>query len=68
MKRRGQAAAAQDGEPAAGLEKVEFAIELDAVAHAQALVEIEQVDAAAQQDVLAVIDGLGDLVRDAGTG
>ena len=34
----------------------------DLVAHAQALVEIEQVDAAAQQHVLAVVDHFGILV------
>src|SRR5260370_396462 len=37
----------------------------DVGGHIQPLVEIEQVDAAAQQDVLAVVDGLGiaDFVR-----
>ena len=59
MEGRGQPAAAQNGDAAAGLEEIELAIELDAVAHAQPLVEIQQVDAAAQQDVLAVVDGLG---------
>jgi hypothetical protein len=52
---------AQHRDPPAGLDEVELAIEADAVADAQPLVEIQQVDAAAQQHVLAVVDGLGDL-------
>src|SRR4051812_3251313 len=59
MKRRGEAAPVEDRHASSGLDKVELAIELDAVADAQPVVEIEQVDAAAQQDVLAVVNDLG---------
>jgi len=59
MEWSGEAAPPQDGKAAAGLQEVEFAVELDAVADVQASVEIQQVDAAAQQDVLAIVDRLG---------
>ena len=51
----------QHGDAAAGFDEVELAIEADALADAEPLVEIQQIDAAAQQHVLAVVDGLGDL-------
>ena len=41
----------------AGLDEEEFAMKGDVVRDAQAPIEIDQVDAAAQQDVLAVVDG-----------
>src|SRR5271157_93385 len=66
MKGRGQPAAAQDREAASGLQKVDLAMEADAVADAQALVEIQEVDAAAQHQVLAVIDGLRGILVGAG--
>ena len=59
MERRRQPAAAQDRGAAARLQEVELAMEADAVADAQPRIKIEQVDAAPQQDVLAVVDGLG---------
>ena len=62
MQRSGQRAAAQRGNAAAGLDEVKLAIEADAVPHAQPPVEIQQVDAAAQQHVLAVVDQLGSVV------
>ena len=40
-----------------GSMKIEFTVEDDVAGDAQARVEIQQVDAAAQQDVLAVVDG-----------
>ena len=43
----------------AGLDEVELAIEADAVPHAQPRVEIQQIDATAQQHVLAVVDQFG---------
>jgi hypothetical protein len=43
---------------AAGLDEDELFVELDLVFDAEAFVEVEQVDAAAQQDVLTVVDGL----------
>jgi hypothetical protein len=43
-------------------------MEADQVADAQALVEIQEVDAATQQNVLAVIDGLGGIFVRAGNG
>ena len=42
--------------PAARLHKEELLVKLDPVRHAQAAVEIHQIDAAAQQHVLAVVD------------
>ncbi len=67
MERRRQAAAPQHGKLAARLDEVELAKELDAVADAEALVEIEQVYAAAQENVLAIIDDLGWLVASGGS-
>ena len=58
VKRCRQAAAPQDRKPSPGLEEVELAIKLDAVPDSQPLVKIQQVDATAQQDVLAVVDDL----------
>jgi hypothetical protein len=49
---------AQDTAPASRLDKHEVAMKADFVGHAQALVKIEKVDAATEQDVLAVIDCL----------
>src|SRR5579883_2485896 len=59
MQRRRQTPTAQDRKAPAGFEKIELAIEADAVAHAESGVKIQQVGAAAQQDVLAVIDDFG---------
>ena len=50
------------GDAAARLDEVEFAGKTHPVAHAQPAVEIEQIHAAAQQHVLAVVDHLGILV------
>src|SRR5207253_386350 len=50
---------AQHAAASAGLDEVELAMEGDGVFDAEAVVEVEQVDAALEQDVLAVIDGLG---------
>ena len=61
VQRRGQASAAKYGDAAARLDEIELAMELNALAYAQPLVEIQQIHAAPQQHVLAVIDGLGDL-------
>ena len=59
VQRRGQASALQHGDPAARLDEIKLAIEAYAFPYPQPLVEIEQIDAAAQKHVLAVIDGLG---------
>ena len=64
---RGQAVAAQDGEVSSQFEKEELLIEFDAITDAQPCVEIEQVHAAPQQDVLAIVDFLGSLPSPAGT-
>ena len=66
MERRRQSAAPQHRKLAARLNKVKLAKELDPVADTKALVEIEQVCAAAQENVLAVIDGLGWFVASGG--
>ena len=62
MQRRRQRAAAQRGDASARLHEIELAVPADFVGHAQPLVEIEQIDAAAQQHVLAVVDHLGILI------
>ena len=67
MEGRGQAAALEHGDPAARFNEVELAKEADALADAQPLVEIQQVYAAAQQHVLAVVDGFGYIFAPAGT-
>ncbi len=41
----------------ARFQEIKLAMKTDAVAHAQPRVKIQQVDAAAQQDVLAIVDG-----------
>src|SRR5438094_10357280 len=58
----------QHATPATRLDKHKFPMEGDFVRDTQTLIEIEQVDATAQQNVLAVVDCLGtlraaDLVR-----
>ena len=56
MKRSRQEAAAHRRDPAAGFNPIELAIKMNAIFDAQPLVEIDQVRAAAQQHVLAVVD------------
>ncbi len=53
----GQNSGAQSTHAAAGFDEENFAVKRDIVLDAQATVEIHQVDAAAEQDVLAVVDG-----------
>ena len=59
MSRRRQDTGAQHAASPARLDEDEFAIKPDLVLYPQAAVEVQKIDAAAQQDVLAVIDGLG---------
>ncbi len=59
VQRRGQPPGREHRRPAAGFDEVELLVELDAIGDAQPPVEIQQVDAAAQQHVLAVVDDLG---------
>src|SRR6185369_5764390 len=59
MQGRGQGAAAQTGEAAAGFDEMEVAGEAYAGGYAEAGVEIEQVHAATQEHMLAVVDDLG---------
>ncbi len=69
MKRGGEMTGAQRGHPAAGLDEVEICVEFDVIFNAEPPVKVQQVDAAPQQDVLAVVDRFrsfarcGDLVR-----
>src|ERR1700752_5091106 len=56
MKGGGKAAAPQYGDASTGFEKIVFAIELNAVPYAEPLVKIQEIDAAAQENVLAVVD------------
>src|SRR5262249_28762947 len=59
VKGRPPIAAPQNGYTSARFQEVKLAVKLDAVAHSQAIVEVEQVHAAAEQNVLTVVDGLG---------
>jgi hypothetical protein len=47
--------------PASGLNEEEFAVKADSPRNVQAPLEIEKIDAAAQENMLAIVDGLGDL-------
>ena len=58
MQRLRQQTRVHGGHAAAWLDEIELFVEMNAVLDAQALVEIEQIYAAAQEDVLAVVDGL----------
>src|SRR5579871_554178 len=62
MERRRQLAAPQNRNAAVRFDEIELAIEPDPVADTQPPVEIEQVDAAAKQNVLAVVDGFSRLI------
>ncbi len=64
MRRGGKHAALEDGSAAAGFDEMEFAMEADFVFDAETAIEVEQIDAAAQQDVLAVVDHLGIFAAD----
>jgi len=69
MERRGEAGGA--GEvvaAAAGVDEVDGAFPLDEVADADAAVEVEEVGAAAEEDVLAVVEGFAGLGFFEGTG
>ena len=69
MQRRGQPAAlAARRNPPARLDEVKLAIKPDPVPHAQPPVKIQQVDAAAQQNVLAVVDHFTFAARRAAVG
>ncbi len=56
---RRQPSGLQNRSSAAGFDKEKLLVKLDPIRHAQAAVEIHQIDAAAQQDVLAVVDDFG---------
>src|SRR5262244_312489 len=58
MQGRRQPATPKDAELAARLDKVELAVEANPLPHPEPLVKIQQVDAAAQQHVLAIVDRL----------
>jgi hypothetical protein len=55
----GEEAAAEEGHAAAGFEEGDLGEEADFVFDAEAAIEIEEVDAAAEKDVLAVVDNFG---------
>src|SRR5260370_9651622 len=63
MKRRTQPAGSQYRRPSARLDEVELFVEMDPVGDVQALIEIHDIDAAAQQQVLALIDDFGAVAR-----
>ena len=66
MKGGGEAAAAQHGEAASGFQEVKLAVKVDAVADVQTGIEIQQVAATAEQDVLAIVDRFGFLAARGG--
>jgi hypothetical protein len=68
VSRRGQDSALHYGNPAARFDEGEFAEEADFLLGAQSFVEIEEVHAAAQEYVLAVIDYFGVFTGDRPTG
>jgi len=57
VKRGREAPAAERRNAAAGLDEVELPVEANVLADSEALIEVEEVDAAAEQHMLAVIDG-----------
>jgi hypothetical protein len=59
VKRRGQASGFERGSPAAGFDEEKLPVELDSIGHSQPAVKIHEIKAAAQQDVLAIIDDFG---------
>ncbi len=59
MIRGGQESGAKGTGASTGLDEKNIAIEGDLVRDAEAFIKIHQVDAAAEQEVLAVVDGLG---------
>src|ERR1019366_6784278 len=63
MQRRREDAGFQNGRAAARFDEEEFAMEPDKIAHLQTAVEIEEIDAAPKENVLAIIDGFSGLVR-----
>ncbi len=62
MQRCGQRTSAQRGDAAARLDEVKLVIEANAVPHPQPAVEIQQIDATAQQHMLAIVDEEGIVV------
>ena len=61
MEWSGKAARRHDGRAPSGLDEEEFPVEFDPIHYSQAPVEIQQIDAAAQQHMLAIVDGFRDL-------
>src|ERR1035438_7417277 len=55
MERGGQASAFEHRDPPARFDEIKFAIDGDGASYSEPLVEIQQIDAATQQDVLAVV-------------
>ena len=58
VQRRWKTACPQYRGPAAGLYEIKLLVEVDPVRYTHALIEIDKIDAASQQDVLAVVDDL----------
>src|SRR5208282_4661102 len=59
VQRGWEPAGLQNRSSATGFDKEKLPVKLDSVRHAQAAVEIHQIDAAAQQYMLAVVDHFG---------
>ena len=57
MGRGGEDAGSHHAAAASGFDEMKFAMKADVLLDAQASVEIQEIDAAAQKNVLAVIDG-----------
>ena len=64
MQRRWQVATPRRGDASAGLKKIVLAVKANVLIDAQPPVKIEQVHAAAQQHVLAIVDHIGFIYRD----
>ncbi len=66
MQGRRQTSALHHGDSSARFDEVELAEELYAVPHPHALVEVQQIGTAAQQDVLAIINGFSNFLASGG--
>jgi hypothetical protein len=55
VKRGWKTSRPQDGNLTARLEEIEFPVEFEPVRHIEPFIEVQQVDTAAEQDVLAVV-------------
>ena len=68
VERFGEDAGAHDGGAAAGLDEVELFVKVDLAGDTEPAIEVEEIDAALEQDVLAVVDDCAGIVTRCGIG